>query len=152
MKTSQAGIDLIKKFESCELTAYQDSVGRWTIGWGATIHRSGAKVKRGDHITQDEAEELLCWHLQLKEIGVTKLLHPYTVNQNQFDALVSFAFNAGIGALGSSTLLKKIRANPNDPSIRDEFARWDKGTVSGRMVRLKGLTRRRLAESALYFS
>jgi lysozyme len=71
-----------------------------------------------------------------------------TINQNQFDALVSFCYNVGPGNLKSSTLLKKVNANPNDPTIRTEFLKWNKG--GGKV--LAGLTRRRTAEANLYFS
>jgi lysozyme len=73
------------------------------------------------------------------------------VNQNQFDALVSFCYNLGIGAFNSSTLKKKVIANPGDLSIRDEFMKWNKARVKGVLTELKGLTNRRKAEADLYF-
>jgi lysozyme len=73
------------------------------------------------------------------------------VNQNQFDALVSFCYNLGIGAFNSSTLKKKVIANPADASIRDEFMKWNKARVKGVLTELKGLTNRRTAEADLYF-
>jgi lysozyme len=69
------------------------------------------------------------------------------INQNQFDALVSFAYNLGVGNLKSSTLLKKVNANPSDPTIRDEFMKW----VNGGGKKLPGLVKRRQAEADLYF-
>lgn len=159
MKTGQAGIDLIKEFEGCKLSAYKCSAGKATIGYGSTFYEDGKPVKIGDKITQARAETLLPIVLAGFEKDVTKLLKK-PVTQNQFDALCSFAFNAGSDidadtiaeGLGDSTLLKKVNANPNDPSIRGEFMKWNKARVKGVLTVLPGLTRRRQAEADLYFS
>ena len=74
------------------------------------------------------------------------------INQNQFDALMSFIYNIGISAFLNSTLFKKALANQNDETIRNEFMRWNKAKVNGKMVVLKGLNNRRIAESNLYFT
>lgn len=141
MKTSPKGIALIKEFEGLRLKAYKCPGGVWTIGYGHT-----AGVKSGMVITEAQAEEylkadLIAFERYLNGLGLA-------LNQNQFDALVSFIYNVGTGNFSSSTLLRKVRANPQDNSIVDEFLRWvySKGRV------LPGLQRRRLAEMKLYFS
>ena len=141
MKTSPKGIALIKEFEGLRLKAYQCPGGVWTIGYGHT-----AGVKPGMVITKAQAEEylkadLIAFERYLNGLGLA-------LNQNQFDALVSFIYNVGTGNFSSSTLLRKVRVTPQDNSIMDEFLRWvySKGRV------LPGLQRRRLAEMKLYFS
>lgn len=139
MKTSQNGINLIKQFEGCRLTAYKCPAGVWTIGYG---HTSG--VKNGMTITQTKAEEYLKSDLVIYEKGVENAVK-VTLNQNQFDALVSFSYNCGLGALRSSTLLKKLNAG-DYTGASNEFPRWNKS--NGRV--LEGLKRRRTAEKALF--
>lgn len=141
MKTSQRGIELIKSFEGCKLSAYQDSVGIWTIGYGHT-----AGVKKGDKITQAQADKMLADDLVIYEQGVQSMVKR-TMTQGQFDALVSFSFNVGLGALGRSTLLRLM--NSGDwQAASQQFARWNK--AGGK--ELAGLTRRREAERALFVS
>ena len=140
MKTSNKGIDLIKKYEGLRLDAYLDAVGVWTIGYGHTLN-----VKSTDVITLDEAEYFLRQDVAFAEKEVNK--HNLNINQNQFDALVSFVFNLGVGNFARSTLLRKIKSNPNDPTIRKEFERW---IYAGGKV-LNGLVRRRKEEAELYF-
>lgn len=139
--------ELVKHFEGCKLTSYVCSAGHNTIGYGNTFYENGVKVKPGDKITQQRAEELLDVIL-IKFVQQTNELIKSNVNQNQRDALTDFAYNCGIGNLRSSTLLKKVNADPNDKTIRDEFMKWNKG--GGKV--LNGLTRRREAEANLYFS
>ena len=146
-KITEQGIAMIHHFESCRLTAYQDVKGIWTIGWGNTQYENGISVKRGDKITQQRADQLFSTILSRFTSGVLAMLRT-TLNDNQFSALVSFAYNCGIGALSRSTLLKKVNANPLDVTIRDEFMKWNK---AGNVV-VKGLTRRRKAEADMYFS
>lgn len=147
MRTSKAGIDLIKKFEGFRARPYLCPSGIPTIGWGNTTYPNGQKVKLSDPpITEAFANELLSDILLKFERGVIGLVKS-KINQNQFDALVSFAFNSGLRNLARSTLLKKVNVNPIDPTIRSEFLRWNK---SGGKV-LAGLTRRREAEANLYF-
>ena len=139
MKTSPKGISLIKEFEGLSLDAYLCSAGVLTIGYG---HTGG--VQKGDKITAKKAEELLQDDLKKFENGVLRLVR-VPLNQNQFDALVSFAFNLGVGNLGKSTLLRKL----NDRDFKGaaaEFVRWNK--AGGR--ELAGLTRRRNAEAELF--
>jgi len=147
MRVSKAGIDLIKKFEGFKSRPYLCPAKIPTIGWGNTTYPNGQKVKLSDPpINESVANDLLTNILDKFEKGVVKLVKS-KINQNQFDALVSFAFNVGLGNFGKSTLLKKVNINPVDPTIRSEFARWNK---SGGKV-LIGLTRRREAESNLYY-
>lgn len=145
---SKNGIDLIKKFEGYSSKSYQDSVGVWTIGYGCTMWSDGKKVKEGQVIDLTAAEKLLQWEVEQKTKAITALLAGVPINQNQLDAVISFTYNLGVGAFTRSTLLKKIKANPADPAIRDEFMKWNK---AGGVV-LKGLTRRREAEANLYFT
>lgn len=141
MKISSRGIDLIKKYEGLRLDAYLCPAGVWTIGYGTT-----KGVKKGDKITQQAAEKLLADDLTKFEIGVTC---PVTVplSQNQFDALVSFAYNVGLGALRSSTLLRLLNAG-DYKGAADQFRRWNK--AGGK--ELAGLTRRRADEAALFMA
>ena len=147
MKVNKQGIQLIKSFEGCFLNAYLCPAKVWTIGYGSTKYQNGKPVKQGDKITQQEAETLLSDTLDEFSKGVSKLIK-VELNDNQFSALVSFAFNLGVGSLSKSTLLKKVNANPNDKTIENEFMRW----VSAGGKKLNGLVRRRTAESKLYFS
>lgn len=147
MKVNKQGIQLVKSFEGCFLNAYLCPAKVWTIGYGNTKYQNGTAVKQGDKITQEQAEALLSDILAEFSKDVSKLIK-VELNDNQFSALVSFAFNLGIGALSKSTLLKKVNANPNDKTIENEFMRW----VSAGGKKLNGLVRRRTAESNLYFS
>ena len=139
--------ELVKHFEGCKLTSYVCSAGHNTIGYGNTFYENGVKVKPGDKITQQRAEELLDVIL-IKFVQQTNEVIKSSVNQNQRDALTDFAYNCGLGNLKSSTLLKKVNADPNDKTIRDEFMKW---TRANKIV-LNGLVRRREAEANLYFS
>lgn len=141
------GYDLIKKYEGCELKAYLCPAKIPTIGYGNTIYENGTKVKIGDQITQQRAEELLLHIGKYFETEIKKLVK-VTLTDNQLGALLSFTYNLGVGNLRVSTLLKKINANPNDPAIKDEFLKWNK--AGGKV--LAGLTKRRQSESDLYFS
>jgi lysozyme len=141
MKTSLKGIALIKEYEGLRLGAYLCSAGVLTIGYG---HTGG--VKEGDLITEQKAEQLLQDDLKKFENGVLRLVR-VPLTQNQFDALVSFAFNLGVGNLGKSTLLKML--NDRDyKGAAGQFIRWNK--AAGK--ELAGLTRRRIAESELFLS
>lgn len=147
-KASQKGLDLIKRFEGLKLKPYLCPASIPTIGYGNTYYPSGAKVKLTDPaITEIVAEALLKFLLGSYEKDVDSFCRD-DINQNQFDALTSFAYNCGPRNLKSSTLLKKVNANPNDPTIKAEFMKWNK--ANGRV--LAGLTKRRQAEADLYFS
>jgi lysozyme len=148
MKSSSNGIRLIQEFEGLRLTSYLCSAGVATIGYGATYYQDGSKVKLGQTITRDQADQLLKDHLKEFEGSVLGLLNTTKVNQNQFDALVSFCFNLGAGNLAKSQLLRFVKANPKDPKIAAEFLKWNRagGEVS------RGLVRRRKKEAELYFA
>ena len=139
MKISERGKDLIKLFEGCRLKAYDDGVGVWTIGYGHTVG-----VKPGDEITQEQADE---WFSEESEQFSNKVqvLVLVEVNQNQFDALVSLAYNIGVGALSRSTLLRKLNAGDYQGAA-EQFDVWNRG---GRKVML-GLVRRREQERKLF--
>lgn len=149
MKTSQKGIDLIKSFEGWYAAPYKDPIGIATIGYGFTYYPgTRRKVTMQDPaLTKQQGEDMLREVLVTYENDVLRLVKA-PLNQNQFDALVSFTFNLGGGSLAKSTLLNKINKNPCDPSIRAEFAKW---RLAGGKV-LAGLVRRRKAEADLYFS
>lgn len=142
MKLSTNGLNLIKRFEGLRLKAYKVAGANekeWTIGYG---HYG---VKQGAVITEAQATELLKRDVHAFELGVNNLLGNTKVNQNQFDALVSFAFNCGLGNLQKSTLLKLVKAKRFNEAD-DEFDKWVKagGNVMG------GLVRRRNAEEELF--
>ncbi len=141
MKTSNKGINLIKEFEGFRQNAYKCSAGVWTIGYG---HTEG--VHEFWSITKDVAEGLLKQDLVEVEEALNSLNLDF--NQNQFDALVSFTFNVGVSAMKKSTLIRLAKADVNDPKIEKQFLRWDK--CKGEV--LAGLTKRRIAESKLYFT
>jgi lysozyme len=146
MKVNKLGIETMHHFEGCKLTAYQCPAKVWTIGWGNTFYPDKTPVKQGDVITQEQANALFETVMNNFALGVKKCLTK-EVNENQFSALVCFAYNVGIGSLQKSTLLKKININPNDETIAGEFAKY---TKAGGKV-LLGLVRRRKVESDLYF-
>jgi lysozyme len=147
MKVNKLGIDMMHHFEGCKLQAYQCSAKVWTIGWGNTYYQDKRPVKQGDKVTQDQANELFEMVMNEFAIEVRKALTK-EVSENQFSALVCFAYNVGIGNLKKSTLLKKVNVNPNDETIAAEFAKWNK--AGGKV--LNGLVRRRKAEADLYFT
>ncbi|MGK3192499.1 lysozyme [Enterobacter soli] len=146
MQTSDKGIALIKEFEGCKLTAYQDSVGVWTIGYGWTQPVDGKPIRAGITIKQETAERLLKTGLVSYESDVSRLVK-VGLTQGQFDALVSFTYNLGALSLSTSTLLRKLNAG-DYAGAADEFLRWNK--AGGKV--LNGLTRRREAERALFLS
>lgn len=137
-------VDLVKAFEGLRLHAYRDAVGVWTIGYG----HAGAVP--GQTVTAEQADQLLRQDLARFEQGVLQITAGLRLVRDQVDALTSFAFNVGLGALERSTMLVKLRHG--DPTAVDEFGRWVYGTVGGKKVQLLGLVRRRKAEAALYSS
>ena len=141
MKASVDAYELIKQFEGLRLEAYLCPAGIWTIGYG---HTSG--VSPNSFITIQEADEYLHRDVAAIEMQLNKL--NLSLRQCQWDAIVSFVFNVGIGNFKASTLLAKIRINPDDNSIIDEFLRWV--YANGKVMR--GLQKRRLTEMKLYFS
>lgn len=147
-KIGSKGLELIKRFEGLSLKPYLCPAHIPTLGYGATYYPDGTKVKMTDKpITIEKATEMLLNMLKHYEQAVDSYCRD-DINQSQFDALVSFAYNCGVGNLKSSTLLKKVNTNPSDVSIMAEFLKWNKG--GGKV--LAGLTKRRAAEANLYFS
>jgi lysozyme len=144
MKTNAAALDLIKRNEGCELTAYVCPAGKLTIGYGET----GPHVVHGMRITQEEAEELLANRLEREfEAGVLKLIGDAPTTHNQFSALVSLAYNIGLGGLGRSTVLRK-HCDGDYEAAAEAFSMWNQG--GGRVLR--GLVRRRQEEADLYLT
>jgi lysozyme len=141
MKFNDLGLQLIKEFEGCSLVAYQDQGAVWTIGYGCTHG-----VTPGMTITPDAALERLNTDLAGVEDAVSKIVS-VALSDNQFSAVVCFAYNVGIGNLMSSTLLKFLNMGHIDDAA-NEFSKWDKvnGTPNA------GLSRRRLAEKALFLT
>ena len=139
MKIGEAGIALIKEFEGCKLTAYLDSVGVPTIGYG---HTKGVKI--GLRCIQEEADAWLLEDLKDAETCVNEAV-TVPLRQNEFDAIVSFVFNFGCTKFRGSTLLRKLLDSDYDGAAL-EFRRWDR---AGGQV-LAGLTRRRAAEERLF--
>lgn len=147
MKTSAAGIDLIKRHEGLRLEAYLDPVGVWTVGFG---HVSRQWAFQGSKITAKQAESLLRDDLKEAEENVLESVTA-DLTQSQFDALVSFVFNVGGRAFAKSTLLRKLNAGDVDGAAA-EFGRWVYGTKDGKKVRLAGLVKRRAEEASLFLS
>ena len=144
------GLELIKKYEGCKLTAYKCPAGIYTIGYGNTKYQDGTSVKEGDEITQQQADELLKvivddFEYQVKMIlgDTLKTILP----ESAISALVSLAYNIGVTAFAKSTLLKVIKQNKNNlRDIEFQWLRWNRANG----VVLKGLTKRREEEFAIY--
>lgn len=155
MKLNEEGYLIIANFEGLRLSPYLCSAGVPTIGYGSTFYPSGKKVTMKDKpITKETA----MWMLKVTANMFAKdvdMLVTSNINQNQFNALVSFAFNLGSDidaddipeGLGDSTLLKKVNANPNDPTIAKEFMKW----INSNGKPNNGLKRRRAEEVKIYF-
>lgn len=144
---NQKTLDLIKGFEGLRLTAYQDSVGVWTIGYGTTAAAGvGIKPVAGMKITEAQAEAYLRAAVDKFAAQIKPLIH-VPVTDNQFGACVSLAYNIGPGAFATSSVLRKL--NDGDyPGAASAFALWNK---AGGHV-LQGLVNRRAAEAALFNS
>ena len=148
MKLNDKGYDLIKRFEGYSDRPYKCPAGISTIGYGNTYYPNGVKVKITDkQITREYANEILAHTADEFADDVLKLVKT-NITVNQLNALTSFAYNVGVANLQKSTLLKLVNINPNDAMIAKEFLKWNK--AAGK--ELKGLTNRRIAESALYFT
>ena len=153
MKLDINGVDLIASFEGLRLSPYyatelEKQKGIVTIGYGSTFYEDGTKVQINDNpITKERALDLLTIVADKFALNVAKLIIK-EVSQNQFNALVSLAYNIGINAFKVSTVLRLVNNNPNDANISKAFLMWNK--QGGK--ELNGLTKRRIKESALYFS
>ena len=141
MKTSKEGIDFIKSFEKLRLQAYLCEANKLTIGYGHTRN-----VKIGQTCTVAEAEQMLAEDIAIAEKAVNTIKQELT--QNQYDSLVSLCFNIGNENFKTSTLYRKVNADPNDLTIKGEFTKW----VWCKKKKSKGLTRRRIEEAKIYFN
>ena len=142
MKTSQKGIELIKAFEGCKLKSYKCPAGVWTIGWGNCFYLDGSKVLMGQKISQVEADMLMLKLLPKYEATVIKNIK-VILNQNQFDALVSFCWNCG----SSQALFRLVNQKATDEVIYDW---WINHYVTGGGKLLQGLINRRRKEADLF--
>lgn len=142
LKTSQSGIQLIKAFEGCKLKSYRCPAGIWTIGYGNTYYLDGSKVLMGQKISQIEADMLMLKLLPKYEATVIKNIK-VTLNQNQFDALVSFCWNCG----SSKTLFRLVNQKATDEVI---YKWWCTHYTEGGGKELPGLVRRRKTEADLF--
>lgn len=151
MKVSAAGLKLIQHYEGLRLEAYQDSVGIWTIGYGNTFYEDGSKVKMGDRITRDRADELLKMIVPKFEAMVLKMVTRQLL-QNEFDALVSFAYNAGTHYKSGSVLKPyNIWQHVNNNLGKDAMLKyWQTLAITAGGKKLNGLVKRRKSESELY--
>ncbi len=147
MELSQKIKQMIKGWEGCRLTAYRCPAGVLTIGYGHT----GPDVTPGKRITQEEADRLFDTDVRKFAAKVAPLFAGVTLNNNQFDALVSLSYNIGSLSVKAPTLLRKVKANPNDPTIRAEFLKHVNARVNGVLKQLPGLVKRRTAEANHYF-
>lgn len=144
MLCNQAGIDLIKEFEGCKLNSYQDQAGIWTIGYGTT----GPFVTPNMTIEQATADAWLINHIDTVAAALTRMIKT-PINENQFAALVSLAYNIGVGAFSNSSALGVLNEGYID-QVPAKMMLWDKITVGGQHIVDAGLVRRRQAEVNLY--
>lgn len=144
MHVSPSGIDLVCDFEGKRLFAYDDGVGVWTIGFGTTIYPNGIKVKKGDICTEAQAKAYMAHDLKKFELAVNNVV-TVPLSQNQFDALVSLAYNIGTNAFKNSTLVKKLNAG-DIRGAANQFDVW----VNAGGKRMQGLVDRRAKEKALF--
>ena len=146
MKISPQGLDLIKNFEGYSATQYICPAGKPTIGYGHLITKAEKKSGVYDNrITIETATDLLAFDVREADTAIRNLVTA-RINQNQFDALVSFIFNIGVTAFRKSTLLRYINNQSNLKDIQNQFTRW----IYANGKKIDGLVRRREAEAALY--
>ena len=153
MNLSNNGLTMIKDFEGLRLNAYRDIAGVWTIGYGSTRYHDGKAIKPGDKLANEaQANALLSNTLWQYEAAVNNYVH-VPLTQNQFDALVSFAYNEGTGALKGSTLLKKLNEKDYEGAA-EQFRVWNKITdpSNGEKVECHTLIERRKEESELFLA
>jgi lysozyme len=152
MKLDKKGLDLIASFEGLRLKPYLCSAGVPTIGYGNTYYEDGTKVAMSNPAISKERAVLL---LKLIVKDFEDIVNKYVkkdLTQNQFNSLVSLVYNIGGGNFKASTLLKLVINNPNDANIAKQFLRWNKARVNNVLTEIKGLTKRRIKESANYFT
>jgi len=144
MHVSPSGVDLICNFEGLRLKAYDDGVGVWTIGFGTTKYPNGIRVKKGDTCTLDQAKAYMQNDLKSFEQTVNNTVK-VPLSQNQFDALVSLAYNIGSTAFKNSTLVRQLNEG-NYKAAANQFNVW----VNAGGKRMQGLVNRRAAERTLF--
>ena len=165
---SDGYINFVVKHEGLFLKPYLCPAGVWTIGIGSTYYPNGKRVKESDPVISKEFAYFVFKEISHEFEREIDSLTRDDITQNQFNALFDFAYNAGIGALKSSTLLKKVNLNPNDPTIRNEFNKWIYGgdgshnkkdddgdgliDEPGEKQRLEGLVKRRKECADMYFT
>lgn len=151
MQISTAGLAYIKDREKLRLKAYQPLPGsNWTIGYGVETYESGARVKSADVITAARAVQLLSYHVGVAAAAVNRMVTS-DLKQGQFDALVSFCYNAGSGAFQDSQLRSVVNDDPNDiDAVQIQWSRWVYSTVNGVKVQVPGLVTRRREEMEMY--
>lgn len=147
MKLSESIKKKIKGWEGCRLTAYRCPAGVLTIGYGHT----GKDVTPGMRITQSEADALFEADIDRFAARIAPQFAGVAIDNNQFDALVSLSYNIGSLSVKAPTLLRKVKADPSDPTIRAEFLRHVNARVNGVLKPLPGLVKRRAAEADHYF-
>jgi len=143
----EIAVNLIKEFEGFKDYAYIDTDGTPVIGYGLS-RINGVPVRIGDRITPSEADSALDAHLREIQQELAKVVK-VELTEQQLSALASISFNVGVGAIKNSTLLRKINAQ-DYAGAANEFLRWDKANMRGRLVQLPGLSRRRAAERNLF--
>jgi lysozyme len=137
-------LDIIKKWEGCKLQSYQDIVGIWTIGYGAT----GPNIKKGLAWTQEQADEDLLSRVKIFALQIDSVLK-VPLTKNQAAAMISLAYNIGANALSKSTVMKKTNLK-DFKAAADAFLLWNKARVDGKLVPVQGLTNRREDERLLF--
>ena len=152
MNISKEGVNLICEFEAFRDEAYLDIAGVWTVGYGTTIYPNGVKVKQNDFCNELEAQGWVLFHLN----NIIEAVNSLNLNQTQFDACCSLAYNIGLGNFLNSTLYRYAKEDPNDsriylydphnPALTSEFTRWI--YIKGKQN--KGLLNRRIKEADLY--
>lgn len=151
MRTGKAGIDLIIQFEGLKLRPYKCPAGLWTVGYGTLIGDGKTLPPEWNRqFTEPECRRLLERDLASKERGVERLI-TYPIRQNEFDALVSFAYNLGLGCLQRSTLRQKLNRGDKEEAVKS-LLKYNKARVNGVLKVVRGLDRRRKAEALLFMS
>ncbi len=158
MQLSKNGSDMIKRYEKFMSNPYRDAVGVWTIGYGSTYYEDRRQVSGNDKpITELRASELKQNIINMDFAPAVNLLFADEIatgriNQNQFDALVSLAYNIGVGGLANSNSVTGNIKKGNYKAAADGFLLWNKGRVNGKLQPINGLTRRRKEERDLFLS
>ena len=148
LSINNAGRELIEEFEDFRAEMYYDSAGKPTIGFGTLITESNIHLMTAK-VNKAEARQLMNDHIKDDARAIQSYIHT-KLNQDQVNALHSFVYNLGRGALRDSTLRKRINAGASMEEIKYQFSRWNKETKNGKKVASRGLTRRRAKEAALY--